>query len=121
MKKLVKEIKINDEVKALKNVKKYLDSVKVKFNAQYLDEIKGNKNVIRKFTPVVTVDAYNLLTSDPVGIAMKKVKENSIAMMEIRYDESVVGKVVARKKGEKVKLYIETEDKKLIEPILTIF
>jgi hypothetical protein len=121
-KELVKEFRIDEEEKSLKKVKRYLSSVKAKFSEKYFEELKKNQNSIRRFTPVITCDAYNVLDVDPIGIAMKKIKENSVVMMEIRYDEGVIGKVVARKRGEKVTLHLEYEgEKSIIRPLLTIF
>jgi hypothetical protein len=119
MRKLVKEIFIVDEEKSLKEVKRYLSRVKLKYNERYLDEIRKNQNVFRKFVPVITIDAQNLLNTDPIGIAMKKLQENSVAMIEIRYNDNVSGKLLTRKSGNRIKLYLEYTNE--AKPLLTIF
>jgi|GEM_PF-5243020 len=124
-KELVKEIIVNDyskEEESLKKIKKYLSMVKTKFNEKYFDDLKKNQNFFSKFTPVITYDAYNVLDADPVGIAMKKIEENSILMMEIHYEENTIGKLVAHKKGRKVTLHLEYEgERSIIRPLLSIF
>jgi hypothetical protein len=120
-KELVKEIRLNNEGD-LKKVKKYLFCIKSRFNKKYFDELKSNQNIIRRYIPVITVDAYNLLDATPSTIAVKNLKENAVAMMEIYYSDNIVGKLMAHRDRNRVKLYIEyTEKNNSLKPLLTIF
>jgi len=127
-KELVKEIMVNDEGNEgdLKKVKMYLSAIKSKFSKKYFSELKSNQNTIRKYTPVITFDAYNLLDATPHSIALKKIQNNSVVLMEVHYQDyqdDVIGKlsITVDKKKNKIKVYLEYKDKTSISPLLTIF
>ena len=118
---LVREVWVNGEEKSLKNLKKYLFGIKSRFNKKYFDELKLNQNIIRKFIPVVTVDAYNLLDATAPSIALKKIQNNAVVLMEVRYQDDVIGKLSVSKKKDKIKIYLEYENKTNVSALLTIF
>ena len=120
MKKLVKEIMINDEGD-LKKVNRYLSTIKSKFSKKYFDELKSNQNAIRKYTPVITFDAYNLLEATPHSIALRKIQSNAVVLMEVHYQDDVIGSLSISKKKDKIKIYLEYEDRMSISPLITIF
>jgi len=120
MKKIIKEIELKDE-RDLNKVKRYLFTVKSKFNKKYFDELKSNQNAIRRYTSVITFDAYNLLDATPHSIALRKIQGNAVVLMEVRYQDDVIGKLSVSKKKDKIKIYLEYENRTNISPLLTIF